>query len=140
MTKDTGNEQENTILIRSAEERDFDALMEIEKFSFSDGGWSERVMRDALSESHARVLVAEKNGEVVGFTVTSLVIDESELLDIAVRESRRGEGIGRVLLTEALEDLRSRGAIVTFLEVREHNTPAVGLYESAGFTDRKSVV
>ncbi len=55
--------------------------------------------------------------------------------DLAVVEERRGQGIGRALLTEARNRARARDCVKMTLEVREPNTNARGLYASFGFDD-----
>ncbi|MFC8600170.1 GNAT family N-acetyltransferase [Isoptericola sp. NPDC057191] len=55
------------------------------------------------------------------------------LYDIEVVESRRGQGLGRGLLTAAEDAAREAGATALELNVFGHNTPAVTLYGSAGY-------
>ncbi len=68
----------------------------------------------------------------VGFALTRVVLDESELLLLAISRSMRRRGIGGALLRSAMADARDRGAIMMHLEVRANND-AVHLYRSAGF-------
>ncbi len=62
---------------------------------------------------------------------------EAYLQELYVVPSLRGQGIGRSLLTEAIELSRERGADGIDLNTGETDTAARGLYESMGFTNRE---
>ena len=82
--------------------------------------------------------VCELNSCVAGFLVTREVASgESEILNLAVDPAERRAGLARRLLADALSRVKG----TWFLEVRASNTPAIRLYESAGFKrvgDRKN--
>jgi ribosomal-protein-alanine N-acetyltransferase len=77
--------------------------------------------------------IAREGDAVVGFALSRQVINEAELLLLAVRERAQGRGIGKLLLERFAEQAKSRGADRLHLEVREGNH-AVKLYEDFGFT------
>lgn len=72
--------------------------------------------------------------EPYGFSLTRRVIDEAELMLVAVLPRDRGRGLGRRLVAGAMQKARQRGAHKIFLEVRDGNSAALGLYESLGFS------
>jgi ribosomal-protein-alanine N-acetyltransferase len=57
-------------------------------------------------------------------------------LNIAVHPARRGQGIGRALLSECIRRAARAGASLIFLEVRAGNEAAERLYRSMGFVFR----
>ena len=57
--------------------------------------------------------------------------------ELYVAPGHRGEGFGRALLEAAIELARERGAENIDLNTTEDDTAALGLYESAGFTNRE---
>lgn len=119
--------------IRPADERDLVRILRIEKECFSDP-WSINIFRSALSEPHTTIYVLEDEEEgVLGYSVSTVVLDEGSLDNLAVTASRRGQGAGRMLFENVLKDVQKRGAGHMFLEVRESNEIALKLYESAGF-------
>ena len=63
------------------------------------------------------------------------MLDEAELLLIAVTETARGRGFGRKLLETAISDARARGVVSMFLEMRDGNGAASELYTRLGFTE-----
>lgn len=85
------------------------------------------------------VLVAEKEGRLVGFVLVSrarFVLDTSRttgaITDIYVEPDERRRGIGSRLLASALEWLKARGYVRVLLNVSTNN-PARRLYERVGF-------
>ena len=55
-------------------------------------------------------------------------------MDICVAPAYQGQGIAKQLLNAFIEHGEQYQAENLFLEVRESNKPAIGLYESAGFS------
>lgn len=72
--------------------------------------------------------------KLIGLFTGWVVLDELEIESLIVAEAARGQGVGRVLLTEGLRLGKQRGAKKAFLEVRDDNLPALSLYRSLGFT------
>jgi ribosomal protein S18 acetylase RimI-like enzyme len=87
------------------------------------------------------VLVAERDGEVLGYTYAgvegydymALRGPAGVLYDIVVDPAHRGHGIGRMLLDATLVALRARGAPRVVLSTAERNEPAQRLFARAGF-------
>ena len=85
------------------------------------------------------VLVVEQDGQVVGYvrlTQPGPLPSHSHALlidGLAVDPARRGEGLGRALVTAALEEARHRAARKVSLRVLAPNQVARRLYESCGF-------
>ena len=123
-----------SLVIRPADERDLVKILRIEKECFSDP-WSINIFRGAMNEPHTAVFVLEDEEEgIVGYSVSDTVLDEGALDNLAVTASKRGQGLGRMLLDHVLEDARNKGVKRFFLEVRKSNEKALKLYEKAGFT------
>jgi len=113
---------------------DIKDIVAIEQASMSSP-WSENSYREAINSDHAFVLVATELGKVVAFAVFYLTTPEAELPDIVVAETYRGKGLGRQLLDYSLSELKTNGVDTLFLEVRESNTAARGLYTDVGFEE-----
>ncbi len=119
--------------IKKASKERLDAVLEIEKSSFS-APWSRESFKGELAAAESHFTVSEdENGEITGFCVMRVFGDEAELFNIAVSPERRNAHIGETLLTEALEYAKSKKVSAVFLEVRESNTAARKLYEKKGF-------
>ena len=78
-------------------------------------------------------IATEDSLNIVAYCCTQSVLDEGEILRIAVAPSMRRKGVGRVLLSEIINIMKNNGCKMIFLEVRSKNIPARSLYESSGF-------
>ena len=87
------------------------------------------------------VLVAERDGEVLGYSYAGLEgfdymalrAPAGALYDIVVDPAHRGHGVGRMLLDATLAALADRGAPRVVLSTAERNEPAQRLFARAGF-------
>ena len=75
--------------------------------------------------------VALVDGVVAGFVVSRALVDEREILNLAVHPVQRQQGVGETLVCRELES----GAHAWFLEVRESNVRARRLYGKLGFVE-----
>ncbi|HSI45472.1 MAG TPA: ribosomal protein S18-alanine N-acetyltransferase [Methylophilus sp.] len=96
--------------------------------------WTYGNFKDSLDSGYcARVM--EISGEIVGYALVMMVLDEAHLLNISVAQTHQGQGLGRELLAHMIDISRHRLATNMFLEVRESNTKAIALYEAMGFCE-----
>lgn len=70
-----------------------------------------------------------------GFVMSRTVLDEAEILTIAIAPEARGRGHAGPLLARHLDELSRRGVRRVLLEVEEGNAPALALYRKAGFRE-----
>lgn len=111
------------------------AVLEIESASFSRP-WTEEHFQYEIDSPFGHPMVAlADDGTLAGYLCLKLVLDEAEILDVAVKYSHRGKGIGRLLVQWALDFSREHGASLLFLEVRAGNAEAIALYRSLGFKE-----
>lgn len=128
-----GEVGERRIRLRPMTGSDLADVLAIERASFSTP-WSARTFKNLMRRANARLWVAESpRAEVLGYAVAWFARLEAELGDLAVTPEVRRRGIGRALLGAVLDDARSCGIQLVFLEVRESNSAARRLYEAAGF-------
>lgn len=105
----------------------------LEKLCFSDP-WSENSIAYELTNRLSYWLVAEENGEVVGYVGSQSVLGESDMMNVAVHPDHRRKGIAETLVLALCKDLKQRDNVCLTLEVRVSNAPAIALYEKLGFT------
>lgn len=73
--------------------------------------------------------------EADGFILIRVVVDEAEILTLAVRPSARRAGLGGRLVEAAVMRAAALGAERMFLEVAEGNAAARALYARSGFVE-----
>ena len=94
-----------------------------------------------INERNIVLLVAERDGEVLGYTYAGLEGQDymslrgpaGALYDIVVDPAHRGQGVGRMLLDATLRELEAKGAPRVVLSTAEQNEPAQRLFAHAGF-------
>jgi [ribosomal protein S18]-alanine N-acetyltransferase len=126
----------SALSVRVARKSDLGEVSRIEHASFADP-WGPGDFRSVLDSPQTIFLVAgdEASEALAGYAIALTVLDESEILNIAVDPAVRGRGLGGRLLDSAIAEVAKRGAVAAFLEVRESNVAARGLYRSRGFEE-----
>ena len=104
----------------------------LEKICFSDP-WSERSIASELDNKLAFWLVAAEGEQVAGYIGSQTVLDETDMMNVAVHPDFRRQGIAEALVNELVENLKNMGSHCLTLEVRASNAPAISLYEKLGF-------
>ncbi len=114
---------------------DLRAAMAIEEELFAPDTWTEAMLRDELSRTKTRhYLVADIDGEVVGYAGLVAYRDEGHVATLGVRDAFQGKGIGARLLDALLVEADRRVPRV-LLEVRADRPVPQRLYRSRGFTE-----
>jgi len=122
--------------LREGDVRDLDRVDRIMADAF-DPRWGEAWTRNQvigiLAVPGVWLTIAELNGRTVGFALTRGVLDEAELLLLAVMPEARRRGVGAALLRAVMADCTTRKISRIHLEVRAGND-AIKLYSSSGFS------
>ena len=114
-------------MIRQAELKDVERIMEIENASFDDP-WSLDSFESAVEDSEPMHLIVWEENGIGGFMLYSLICGEVDVYDLATAPEYRRKGVATDLLAYMFKN-----ADAAFLEVRKSNFPAIGLYEKCGF-------
>ena len=114
------------------DERHVPQIAELEKLCFSDP-WSEKSVAYELTNPLSLWLVAENDGAAVGYVGSQSVMDEADMMNIAVHPDHRRQRIAQTLVERLVEALSERGVHSLTLEVRASNEPAKALYNGLGF-------
>ena len=95
--------------------------------------WSERSVASELTNPLSCWLVAVDGETVLGYIGSQTVLDESDVMNVAVHPDHRRKGIAQALVTALADALRERGSCKLTLEVRSSNASAISLYEKLEF-------
>lgn len=107
-------------------------IAQLEAQCFSDP-WSEKSIASELENPLSLWLVAEENGQVFGYVGSQTVLDESDMMNVAVDPRFRRQGIARALIETLIAELSKMGSRCLRLEVRVSNENARALYARMGF-------
>ena len=105
----------------------------LEKACFSMP-WSENAIISELTNPLSLWLVALDGENVVGYVGSQSVMGEADMMNIAVHNAYRRQGIAMELVSRLVLALRERNVFSLTLEVRASNKGAVSLYNTLGFT------
>lgn len=116
---------------------DLDAVMRVMEESFDPTfgeAWTSAQCAGLLPLPGVWLSLACRDEEVLGFSLSRIVLDEAELLLLAVRPKGQRQGIGQLLLDRFVFEAKRRGAAHLHLEVRDGNH-AIELYMRSGFSE-----
>ena len=109
-------------------------IAQLEKICFSDP-WSENSIASELHNKLAFWLVAAEGEIVAGYIGSQTVMEETDMMNVAVHPDFRRKGIAEGLINGLVEQLKAMGSRCLTLEVRASNAPAIALYEKLGFSE-----
>lgn len=115
--------------LRRAVPADLDAWMALEAAAGAVS-WSRKQFAEEIERANGAVLLAEREGALLGCAVGWEIAGEVHVLEVAVAPEARRQGIGRALVAALIAD---RGGGTALLEVRDGNVAARTLYERSGF-------
>ena len=125
-----------TVALARGSADDLDAVMDVMGAAFADRygeAWTRSQCAGILPMTGVKLMLArDGDGKALGFSLYRTIVDDAELLLLAVDPQAQGRGVGRGLLDDFIADARNNGAAKIHLEVRDGN-PAVRVYKAAGF-------
>ena len=120
------------LAIRKMMPEDLAQVCQIEKDNFSLP-WSEKSFLESMERDDTVFLVAIEDDEVTGYLGCYCICGTGEITNVAVKSNHRRKGIGGKLLEKLYQEGISLQCEEYFLEVRESNEAAIGLYTRQGF-------
>lgn len=120
------------ITLRYMCRRDLPAVMTIENSCF-DEAWPLDEFESLLKQKTCSGVIADCNGDAVGFLVYETVENRIEVLNFAVRPDRQREGIGSRLIEKLFSQLSERRPDIV-IDVRETNKDAQLFLKFCDFT------
>ena len=118
--------------LSEARPRDAAAIAALHAASFRRG-WSEDEVERLLLDANVIAHRAQQGRELAGFILSRMAAGEAEILSVAIAPWCRGRGLAGKLLMWHLRRLAGLAVSTVFLEVEDGNTPALRLYDRAGF-------
>ena len=118
-------------LLAPMQSGEIDAVMAIERRAYPFP-WTRANFSDSLAAGYS-AWTCRIGGELIGYAVMMEVLDEAHLLNLTVAPDWQRRGYGLYLMRRLVAVARRHGAGRMFLEVRQSNAPAHGLYRKLGF-------
>lgn len=130
-------------IFHRCEEKDIQSVIKINMNSLPEH-YSDYFFQSILRELPEAFIVAEFSNEVIGYVMCKIeygfsnfrklgFVKKGHVVSIAVKETDRGKGVGKVLMEEAINGIVSRKSDEIYLEVRTSNNGAIKMYEKLNF-------
>ena len=119
--------------LREMTVEDLDQVMELEKDLFRVP-WTREGYFTFLIREDTLFLAVEEKGKILAYSGVLMVLDEGDVLNVAVARERQREGIGQFLMESMIRLTGELGVKTLHLEVRKSNETAIRLYERTGFS------
>lgn len=113
---------------------DLEAIMEIERASFSTPWSLQAFVAELKDNEYAQYRCLELDGLVIGYMGLWFILDEGHITNIAISPNYRGQRWGEFLMRSFIEEMVEQGIERMTLEVRVSNDLAQDLYKRMGFT------
>ena len=123
--------EEKNIIIEDMKISDLDNL-DISNF---DDFWNIDILKDELTSETSQFFCAKYENKIVGFAGIKIVLDEADIMNIAVKKDYRRQGIATLLLNHILNICKEKNIKTINLEVNEENFSAISLYQKLGFKE-----
>ena len=109
-------------------------VAELEKLCFTLP-WSEKSVSGELENPLSLWLVAMEGENLAGYVGSQTVMDETDMMNLAVAPQFRRQGVGEALVNALVAALKDLGSRCLTLEVRDSNEAARALYAKLGFVE-----
>lgn len=117
---------------KNTQKQIFESLSAIDKLCVGAEGWSAESFESEAAKDNGIVLYTVENGNITGLICGFFAADEAEITSVAVSPEHRRKGIAAALMEKYFRTLPDVVESI-FLEVRESNSAAIGLYQKFGF-------
>ena len=118
---------------RLMESRDVPGVFKVDQACFAHN-WTQDSYQAETKNILSNYIVAEVDGEIIGFGGFWQVIDEAHITNIAVMADYRQTGVGQNIMNAMLAQALAKGCVAMTLEVRGDNQPAINFYLKNQFT------
>lgn len=125
------------ILYRYAENKDVFDILSLDNENFSNN-FDKAFYLEYIQNQ--RVIVAEKEKNVIGYILFNQILDEAEIYKIVVSKDFRKKQIAFKIMEFFQDELKKNDVKKIFLEVRKNNILAINLYKKCGFIEIREIV
>lgn len=102
-------------------------------FNYFDDFWNIENLKTDLLSDNSVWFSAKIENKIVGFVGIKVVLDEADIMNIAIHKNYRQQGFASSLLSEVINYCKNNGINKINLEVNENNIPAINLYKKLNF-------
>ena len=123
---------EEKIKIVPMDDKDIESITPNFQSEFDDF-WNINNLKNDFNNQNSKYFVAKLDNKIVGFAGFMKICDEADIMNIVTKVDKRHLGVGTKLLKALISSAKEQGCTNITLEVNEHNTYAINLYEKFNF-------
>jgi ribosomal-protein-alanine N-acetyltransferase len=121
------------VRLRPAKASDLNAIAAVDNAAFAPPWqYSRSVIQQAMAQTTSAT-VAEANGEIVGYQLSSSGPEQVHLARLAVRPEYQSRGIGRALVLHMIGQFERRGVHTITVNTQRNNPASLKVYSALGF-------
>jgi ribosomal-protein-alanine N-acetyltransferase len=125
--------------IRAMEPDDLAEVQRVDAAAFDPVWQIPGDLLDVALTQAAIATVAEANGEIIGYQISTANSDGGHLARLAVNPLNQGRGIGMALVQDALAQFQQVDALRVTVNTQTDNATSLALYQKAGFQRTEEV-
>jgi len=122
-------------MLREAREEDFQYISLLQQENFLHEPWNMKAITEVMRLDGIKSFVSTTENIITAYIIYRIIIDECEIVSIAVADSFKQKKIGKSLLDRMVEEIKKSDVNVVHLEVAEDNTAAINMYKKSGFKE-----
>ncbi len=119
--------------IRNVTHSDLQIIEEVDAAAFHPLWHHNRAALEAAQQQSATFTLIEREGEILGYQLSTWYIDTGHLARLAVKPNAQGRGLGKALVSEMLRFFEKRGITRITVNTQEDNLVSQNLYTGLGF-------
>lgn len=125
-------EKNLNIQINEMTNEDLESIKDVLTSDFDDF-WNYNILKEELQNETSTYFVAKVSNKIVGFVGIQFIMNEACITNIVTKKDFRNNGIGSSLMKKIISISKDKNIESITLEVNEHNTYALNLYNKFGF-------
>lgn len=116
--------------VRYAKDTDLLDILKLDRENFKSFYDKDFYLKKILDE---KILIIEFNKEFVGFICFEFIFDQAEVYKFVIKKEHRKKKLGLLLMEYFINEMKDKGVLKIFLEVRVDNSSAISFYEKFNF-------
>ncbi|KXB44741.1 putative ribosomal-protein-alanine acetyltransferase [Tissierellia bacterium KA00581] len=122
--------------VRYAKDTDLLDILKLDRENFKSFYDKDFYLKKILDE---KILIIEFNKEFVGFICFEFIFDQAEVYKFVIKKEHRKKKLGLLLMEYFINEMKDKGVLKIFLEVRVDNSSAISFYEKFNFKKLRKI-
>lgn len=122
--------------VRYAKDIDLLDILKLDRENFKSFYDKDFYLKKILDK---KILIIEFDKEFVGFICFEFIFDQAEVYKFVIKKEHRKKKLGLLLMEYFINEMKDKGVLKIFLEVRVDNSSAISFYEKFNFKKLRKI-